>query len=80
MYRKIPSMSSRKFMRLLGKGGATFVRQRATDHTIFERIVNGRRYAAPVLSGKRTLDPNYCKRVLRQLKFSDEEIDELLKD
>jgi len=79
MYRKIPSMSSREFMQMLEKGGAMFVRQGATDHAIFERIVNGRRYAAPVLSGKRTLDPNYCKRVLRQLKFSNEEINELLK-
>jgi len=28
--------------------------------------------------GKRTLDPVYCKRVLRQLKLSDEEIKRLL--
>jgi hypothetical protein len=28
--------------------------------------------------GKKTLDPAYCKRVLRQLKFTDEEIERLL--
>ena len=29
--------------------------------------------------GKKTLDPVFCKRVLRQLKFTDEEIQQLLK-
>jgi len=29
--------------------------------------------------GKKTLDPIYCKRVLRQLKFTDEEIEKLLR-
>jgi hypothetical protein len=29
---------------------------------------------------KKTLDPVYCKRVFRQLKFTDKEIDELLKE
>jgi len=27
--------------------------------------------------GKKTLDPVYCKRVFRQLKFTDEEIEKL---
>ncbi|MFH0775578.1 MAG: type II toxin-antitoxin system HicA family toxin [bacterium] len=76
---KIPSFSSKKLTRLLEKGGAVFVRQGSTDHAIYSRIVIGKRYSAPVQMGKKTLDPIYCKRVLKQLKFTDEEIEQLLK-
>ena len=76
---KFPSFSSRDLVRLLEKGGARFVRQGKTDHAIYQRIVSGTRYAAPVQVGKKSLDPIYCKRVFRQLKFTDEEIEIILK-
>ena len=75
---KIPSMSSKELARLLGKGGALFVRQGPTDHAIYSRIIEGKRYSAPVQMGKKSLDPFYCKRVLRQLKFTDAQIENLL--
>ena len=75
---KIPSMSSKKLVRLLERGGALFVRQGATDHAIYSRIVEGKRYSAPVQIGKKTLDPIYCKRVLRQLKFTNADIEQFL--
>ena len=75
---RVPSMSSKDLARLLEKGGALFVRQGSTDHAIYARMVEGRRYSAPVQMGKKTLDPVYCKRVLKQLQFSDEDIDRLL--
>jgi predicted RNA binding protein YcfA (HicA-like mRNA interferase family) len=75
---KMPSMSSKELVRLLEKGGAAFVRQGPTDHAIYARTVEGKRYSAPVQMGKKTLDPIYCKRVLRQLRFTDEEIQEVL--
>jgi len=79
MYKiKIPSVSSVKLSKLLKKGGAVFVRQRGTDHDIYARIVKDKRYSAPVIMGKKTLDPNYCKRIFRQLKFTDEELEKLL--
>jgi len=79
MYKiKIPSVSSVKLSKLLKKGGAVFVRQRGTDHAIYARIVKDKRYSAPVIMGKKTLDPNYCKRIFRQLKFTDEELEKLL--
>lgn len=77
MYR-IPSMSSKKLCKLLEKGGATFVRQKG-DHAIYARVVKGKRFSAPVMSGKKTLDPNYCKRIFRQLKFTNNEIEEILR-
>lgn len=75
---KVPSMSSKEFVKLLERGGAVFIRQGSTDHAIYSRIIEGKRYSAPVQMGKKTLDPVYCKRVLRQLKFTDEEIERLL--
>ncbi len=75
---KIPSMSSKELCKLLKRGGAKFVRQGKTDHAIYFRIVEGKRYSSPVQMGKKTLDPIYCKRILRQLKFTDEEIFQLL--
>ena len=75
---KIASMSSKELVRLLGKGGAIFVRQGSTDHAIYSRIVEGKRYSAPVQMGKKSLDPVYCKRVLRQLRFADDEIEKII--
>lgn len=78
MPKKITAMSSKKFARLLTRGGATFVRQRGTSHAIFERDNEGEVYRAPVVMGKRELSPKYMKLVLKQLGFTDEEIDALL--
>jgi predicted RNA binding protein YcfA (HicA-like mRNA interferase family) len=75
---KVPSMSSKYLVSILEKGEAVFVRQGPTDHAIYSRIIEGKRYSAPVQMGKKSLDPVYCKRVLRQLKFTDEEIEKLL--
>jgi len=75
---KIPSLSSKELVKLLQKGGAKFIRQGATDHAIYARIVEGKKYSTPVQMGKKSLDPVYCKRIFRQLKFTDEEIERLL--
>jgi len=75
---EVPSMSSKDLVKLLEKAGAFAVRQGKTDHAIYARIVNNQRYSAPVQMGKKTLDPVYCKRVMRQLKLTNAEIDEIL--
>lgn len=75
---KVPSMSSKDLVGLLAKGGAVFVRHGAGDHAIYARTVENRRYSAPVQMEKKTLDPVYCKRVLKQVQFTDEEIEKLL--
>lgn len=78
MPKKIPAMSSKKFVALLEKGEVTFVRQRKTSHGIFQRIKGKRVYRAPVIMNKGELSPKYIKLVFRQLGFSDKEIDNLL--
>ncbi|MEW5948574.1 MAG: type II toxin-antitoxin system HicA family toxin [Thermodesulfobacteriota bacterium] len=75
---KLPSLSSKELIKLLEKSGAIFVRQGSTDHAIYSRTVEGKRFSAPVQMGKKSLDPVYCKRLLRQLKFTDAEIESLL--
>jgi hypothetical protein len=76
---KLPSLSSRKFVSVLKKGGATLVRQGATDHAIFERVTPEHVFRTPVLMGKTELSPKYIKIVLLQLGFSDREIEALFK-
>ncbi|MCP5104975.1 MAG: type II toxin-antitoxin system HicA family toxin [bacterium] len=75
---KFPSLSSKQLVKMLENGGALFVRQGRTDHAIYSRTVDGRRYSAPVQMGKKSLDPVYCKLVFKQLKFTNDEINELL--
>ena len=36
---KVPSMSSKELARLLGKGGAIFVRQGSTDHAFIQGLL-----------------------------------------
>jgi predicted RNA binding protein YcfA (HicA-like mRNA interferase family) len=74
--KKLPLLSSREFVKLLAKGNARFVRQRSTSHAIFEREKDGKVYRAPVVMAKE-LSSKYMKLVLRQLGFTDEEIDAL---
>lgn len=54
---KIPSMSSRQLSNLLERGGAVLARQRKTDHAIYSRIVEGRRFSAPLQMGRKRLIP-----------------------
>lgn len=53
-------MSSRELVRLLVKSGAYFKRHGKGDHDIVERIIGGRKRAAPIQMGKRELRPEYC--------------------
>ncbi|MFH0801878.1 MAG: type II toxin-antitoxin system HicA family toxin [bacterium] len=76
---KIPSLSSKQLIKLLEQGGASFVRQGPTDHAIYARAIKGKRFSAPVQMGKKSLDPVYCKRVFKQLQFTDNEIAKLFK-
>lgn len=76
---KIPVMSSKKFIKLLEKGGARFVRQQGTSHAIYERIMNNKVFRAPVLTAKQELSPKYTKMVFKQLGFIDFDMNSLLK-
>lgn len=76
MSKKIPPMSSQKFVKLLNRGDARFVRQSGTSHAIFKREKDGTIYRAPVIMARNEL--KYMKLVLRQLGFTDAEIEALV--
>lgn len=78
MFKKIPPMSSQKFVKLLNRGDARFVRQSGTSHAIFEREKDGIIYRAPVIMARSELSSKYMKLVLRQLGFTDAEIEALV--
>jgi hypothetical protein len=54
-------MSSKELARLLEKGGAIFVRQGSTDHAIYSRMIEGKRYSTPVQMGKKSLQMKRSK-------------------
>jgi predicted RNA binding protein YcfA (HicA-like mRNA interferase family) len=72
-------MSSRKFVRLLKRGGAEFVRQQGTSHAIYRRVAGGRAYSCPVITDETELSPKYMRLVMKQLAFTDDEIEALLR-
>jgi len=71
-------MSSQKFVMLLNQGDSRFVRQSGTSHAIFEREKDGKFYRAPVIMARSELSSKYMKLMLRQLAFTDAEIDALI--
>ncbi|MEW6104386.1 MAG: type II toxin-antitoxin system HicA family toxin [bacterium] len=76
--RKISSMSSKKLIRLITKGGAEFDREGKGDHIIYKRMVKGRLMKAPILENKQELPGIYCLMIFKQLGFSDGEINKLV--
>ena len=78
MLKKIPPMSSQRLVKLLSQGNARFVRQNGTSHAIFEREKNGKIYRAPVVMAKSELSSKYIKLVMRQLGFTEDEINNII--
>jgi len=59
--KKIPPISSQKFVTLLNRGGARFIRQSGTSHAIFEREKDGIVHRAPVIMARSELSSKYMK-------------------
>ncbi|PIX41403.1 MAG: hypothetical protein COZ06_15015 [Armatimonadetes bacterium CG_4_10_14_3_um_filter_66_18] len=62
------------FLRKLGVQPKPTSRRRGGSHLMVERAANGGTLSAPVLQGKRELDPEYQREVLEELGFSPDEI------
>lgn len=60
--KKIQPMSSKKYVKLLARGGVRFVRQSGTSHVIFERENVGK--VSFMVMGKKELSPKYMELVL----------------
>jgi len=79
MPKNIPSLKPREMIRLLEKGGCLFYREGKGDHSIYVRILGGRKRVVPIDMGARELSPPYVLRIFRQFGFTDAEIEQLLK-
>ena len=75
---KIPSMSSKKLIKLLEQAGAVLDREGRGDHIIYKREVGGKLLKAPVLESKKELPPEYSLMVFKQLGITDDEINKLV--
>jgi predicted RNA binding protein YcfA (HicA-like mRNA interferase family) len=79
MPKDIPSLKPRELIRLLEKGGCSFYREGKGDHSIYVRILGGRKRVVPIDMGARELSPPYVLRIFRQFGFADAEVEQLLK-
>ncbi|MBZ0169688.1 YcfA-like protein [Candidatus Methylomirabilis lanthanidiphila] len=79
MAKKIPALKPRELIRLLLAEGCIFYREGKGDHRLYSRTVAGRKRIVPIDMGAGELSPLYVLRILRQLSFSDEEIERLLR-
>ena len=79
MPRNIPSLKPRELIRLLEKGGCSFLREGKGDHSIYIRTLGSQKRVIPIDMGARELSPPYVLRIFRQFGFTDDEIERLLK-
>jgi predicted RNA binding protein YcfA (HicA-like mRNA interferase family) len=76
--KRIPPMPSKEFVKLLTRGGARFIRQKSTSMQYLNVKKKEGGYRTPVVMAKKELSTKYMKLVLRQLGFTNEEIDAIL--
>jgi len=79
MPKNIPSLKPRQLVRLLEGVGCRFYREGKGDHRLYVRYAEGKKLVVPIDMGLTELSPVYVLRVLRQFRFTDAEIEEMLK-
>jgi len=79
MPKNIPSLKTLQLIRLIESGGCKFHREGKGDHKLYLRYVEGEKRVVPIDMGQKEFSPPYVLRILRQFGFSDEEIEDLLK-
>jgi predicted RNA binding protein YcfA (HicA-like mRNA interferase family) len=78
MPKNIPSLKPRELIRLLERSGCAYYREGKGDHTLYVRILEGRKRIVPIDMGAAELSPPYVLRILREFGFTDDEIDNIL--
>ncbi len=66
-------------MRLLESAGCSFFREGKGDHSLYVCFVEGKKIVVPSDMGAGELSPAYVLRIPRQIRFTDYEIEQLLK-
>lgn len=63
----------------LESAGCKFYREGKGDHHLYIRYVKDVKQVVPIDMGARELSPPYVLRIFRQIGFTDEEIENILK-
>jgi predicted RNA binding protein YcfA (HicA-like mRNA interferase family) len=79
MPKNIPSLKVNQLIRLLRSGGCEFYREGKGDHKLYVRHAGKQKRVAPIDMGQKELSPPYVLRIFRQFGFTDEEIENLLR-
>lgn len=79
MPKNIPSLKPKQLIKLLEKACCTFYREGKGDHSLYSRVVESKTRVVPIDMGVGEMSPAYVLRIFRQFKFTDEEIEDLLK-
>ena len=79
MLRNLPSLKAKQLIRLLKSGGCEFYREGKGDHKLYVRYVGQQKRVVPIDMGEKEFSPPYVLRIFRQFRFTDEEIERLLK-
>ena len=66
---KFPCFSSKELVRLVEQGGAVFVGQGASDHAIYARTVEGRRYSAPGSNREEDLGSDLLQKAFQTIEI-----------
>ena len=62
-------MSSKELVKVIEKGGGVFVRQGPTDHAIYSRTIEGKRYFVPVQMGAEVARPRLLQEGSEAIKI-----------
>jgi hypothetical protein len=79
MPRNAPSLKPRELIALLNQAGCSFYREGRGDHRLYIRYVQGKKRVVPIDMGAGEFSPPYVLRIFRQFGFTDDEMDQLLK-
>jgi len=79
MPRSVPSLKPRELIALLNRAGCSFYREGRGDHRLYIRYVQGKKRVVPIDMGAGEFSPPYVLRIFRQFGFTDDEMDQLLK-
>ena len=78
MPRNVPALKPRQLIRLLESAGCQFYREGKGDHRLYIHYVEGKKVVVPIDMGQNEFSPVYVLMILRQFKFTDREIDQML--
>lgn len=79
MPKSVPSLKPKQLIKVIEQHGCEFYREGKGDHRLYMRMVKGKKRIIPIDIGAGEMSPAYVIRILRQLGFTDSEIENIFK-